>query len=71
MENKLMTLDGLIDRLQEIRTDIGHDCTVNVQVDMGRKYSNGTLSMVALDYRNDVSSVLIQVDYETLKWFEK
>ena len=66
-----MTLDGLIDRLQEIRTEIGHDCTVNVKVDRGRKYSNGTLSMVALDYRNDVSSVLIQVDYETLKWFEK
>lgn len=71
MENKLMTLDGLIDRLQEIRTDIGHDCTVNVQVEGGRNYSNGTLSMVALDYRNGVSSVLIQVDYETLKWFER
>jgi len=71
MGNKLMTLDGLIDRLQEIRTEIGHDCTVNVQVDRGSKYSNGTLSMVALDYRNGVSSALIQVDYETLKWFDK
>lgn len=66
-----MTLDGLIDRLQEIHTEIGHDCTVNVQVDRGRKYSNGTLSMVASDYRNGVSSVLILVDYETLKWFDK
>lgn len=71
MENKLMTLDGLIDRLHEIRTYIGHDCAVNVQVDRGTQYSNGTLSMVASDYRNDVSSVLIQVDYETLKWFDK
>lgn len=69
--NKLMTLDGLIERLQEIREDIGHDCAVNVQVDRGSKYSNGTLSMVASDYKNGVSSVLIQVDYETLKWFEK
>ena len=66
-----MTLDGLIDRLQEIRTDIGHDCAVNVQVDRGMRYSNGTLSMVALDYRNGAYSVLIQIDYETLKWFEK
>ena len=66
-----MTLDGLIDRLQEIRTDIGHDCTVNVQVERGTQYSNGTLSMVASDYRNGADSVLIQIDYETLKWFER
>lgn len=66
-----MTLDGLIDRLQEIRMYIGHDCAVNVQVDRGTKYSNGTLSMVAWDYRNGTNSVLIQIDYETLKWFEK
>ena len=71
MENKLMTLDGLIDRLQEIRTDIGHDCAVNVQVERGTKYSNGILSMVASDYRNGTDSVLIQIDYESLKWFEK
>ena len=71
MENKLMTLDGLIDRLQEIRTVIGHDCAVNVKVYRGSKYSNGTLSMVALDYRNGVSSALIQLDYETLKWLDK
>ena len=35
MENKLMALDGLIDNLQEIRTDIGHNYTVNVQVETG------------------------------------
>ena len=66
-----MTLDGLIERLQEIREDIGHNCDVIVQVDRGNKYSNGTLSMVALDYRNGTDSILIQIDYETLKWFEK
>ena len=66
-----MTLDGLIDRLHEIRTDIGHDCVVNVQVERGTQYSNGTLSMVASDYRNGADSVLIQIDYETLKWFER
>lgn len=71
MENELMTLDGLIQRLQEIREDIGHNCGVKVQVDRGNKYSNGTLSMVASDYSWGTSSVLIQVDYETLKWFEK
>ena len=71
MDNKLMTLDGLIDRLQEIRTDIGHNCAVNVQVERGTKYSNGTLSMVASDYTNGMDSVLIQIDYETLKWFER
>lgn len=66
-----MTLDGLIERLQEIREDIGHNCDVIVQVDRGNKYSNGTLSMVASDYRNGTDSVLIQIDYETLKRFEK
>lgn len=71
MRNELMTLDGLIERLQEIREDIGHNCDVIVQVDRGNKYSNGTLSMVALDYRNGTDSILIQIDYETLKWFEK
>lgn len=71
MKNDLMTLDGLIERLQEIREDIGHNCDVIVQVDRGNKYSNGTLSMVASDYKNDTDSVLIQVDYESLKWFEK
>lgn len=71
MENKLMTLDGLIDRLQEIRTDIGHNCAVNVQVDRGNSYSNGRISMAASDYRNGTNSVLIQIDYETLKWFKK
>lgn len=71
MRNELMTLDGLIERLQEIREDIGHNCDVIVQVDRGNKYSNGTLSMVASDYRNGTDSVLIQIDYETLKRFEK
>lgn len=71
MENELMTLDGLIDRLQEIRTYIGHDCAVNVQVDRGNSYSNGRINIVASDYRNGTDSVLIQIDYETLKWFKK
>ena len=71
VENKLMTLDGLIDRLQEIRTDIGHNCAVNVQVDRGNRYSNGQISMAASDYRNGTDSVLIQIDYESLKWLEK
>ena len=66
-----MTLDGLIERLQEIREDIGHNCNIIVQVDRGNKYSNGTLAMVASDYKNGTDSVLIQVDYESLKWFEK
>lgn len=71
MENKLMTLDGLLERLQEIREDIGHNCNIVVQVDRGNKYSNGTLSMVASDYRGGVDSALIQIDYQTLKWFDK
>ena len=71
MENKLMTLDGLIDRLQEIRTDIGHNCAVNVQVDRGNSYSNGRINIVASDYRNGTDSVLIQIDHESLKWNKK
>ena len=71
MENKLMTLDGLIDRLQEIRTDIGHNCAVNVQVDRGNSYSNGRINIVASDYRNGTDSVLIQIDHESLKWLKK
>lgn len=71
MENKLMTLDGLIERLQEIRTDIGHDCAVNVQVDRGNRYSNGRISMAALDYRNGTDFALIQIDYESLNWHKK
>ena len=66
-----MTLDGLIDRLQEIRNDIGHNCAVNVQVDRGNSYSNGRISMAASDYRNSTDSVLIQIDYDSLKWFAK
>ncbi len=71
MENKLNTLDGLIERLQEIREYIGHDCNINVQVNRGNKYSNGCLSTVAGDYRDGEDSVLIEIDYETLKWFER
>ena len=71
MENKLNTLDGLIERLQEIREYIGHDCDINVQVNRGNKYSNGCLSTVAGDYRGGEDSVLIEIDYETLKWFER
>jgi len=71
MENNLMTLDGLIDRLQEIRTYIGHDCPVNVQVDRGNSYSNGRINIVASDYRNGSDSVLVQIDYESLKWHKK
>ena len=66
-----MTLDGLIERLQEIRTDIGHDCAVNVQVDRGNSYSNGRINIVSSDFRNGSDSVLIQIDYESLKWFKK
>ena len=71
MENKLMTLDGIIERLQEIREYMGHNCNIVVQVDRGNKYSNGTLSMVASDYRDGVDSVLIQINYQTLKWINK
>ena len=71
MENKLMTLDGLIDRLQEIRTYIGHDSPVNVQVDRGNSYSNGRINIVSSDYRNGSDSVLVQIDYESLKWIKK
>ena len=66
-----MTLDGLIERLQEIREYVGYNCDINVQVDQGNKYSNGALSMVTSDYRNGTDSVLIQIDYETPKWFDK
>ena len=69
--NKLMTLDGLIERLQEIRECIGHDCKVDVQVNRGTKYSKGRLEMVASDYCNGEDSVLIDIDYDTLKWFER
>lgn len=71
MENELMTLDGLIERLQEIRMDIGHDCPVNVQVDRGNSYSNGRINIVSSDYRNGSDSVLVQIDYESLKWIKK
>lgn len=71
MANELMTLDGLIDRLQEIRERVNHNCNINVQVERGNQYSNGTLSMVLLDSKNNVDSVLIQIDYDTLKWFER
>ena len=71
MGNELNTLDGFITRLQEIREFIGHDCEINVQVNRGNKYSKGILSTVASDYRNGTDCVLIEIDYETLKWFEK
>ena len=58
-----MTLDGLIERLQEIRANIGHDCDIKVEVKKWNKYTNGTLSMVASDYRDGVNSTVIQIDY--------
>lgn len=71
MSSKLNTLDGLIERLQEIREYIGHDCNINVLVNRGNKYSKGCLSTVASDYRGGEESALIEVDYETLKWFDR
>lgn len=71
MANELMTLDGLIGRLQEIREDIGHNCDINVQVNRGNRYSKGRIEMVAGDYHNGNDSVLIDIDYDSLKWFEK
>ena len=71
MEIKLNTLDGLIERLQEIRECIGHDCEIKTQVNRGNKYSSGRIEMVASDYRDKKDCVLIYIDYDTLKWFDK
>lgn len=68
---ELNTLDGLIERLQEIRDDIGHNCEIRTQVNRGSTYSIGRIEMVAADYRDKKDSVLIDINYNTLKWFAK
>jgi hypothetical protein len=71
MPNGLMTLDGLIGRLQEIREDIGHDCDINVLMNRGNKSLPGRIEMVCSDYKDEKESVLIDIDEDALKWFEK
>lgn len=71
MPNGLMTLDGLIGRLQEIREDIGHDCGINVLMNRGNKRLPGRIEMVCSDYKDEKESVLIDIDEDALKWFEK
>lgn len=68
---ELNTLDGLIERLQEIREYIGHDCEIRTQVNRGNSYSTGRIEMVTADYRDNKDSVLIDIDYDTLKWFAR
>jgi hypothetical protein len=68
---EINTLDGLIKRLQEIREYIGHDCEIKTQVNRGNMYSAGRIEMVASDYRDKKDCVLIDIDYDTLKWFNK
>lgn len=69
--NKLMTLDGLIERLQEIREDVGHDCNVRVYMLQGSRVVKAKIEMVCSDYRDGDGSAYIEMGYDELKWFEK
>jgi len=69
--NKLMTLDGLIERLQEIRDDIGHDCDVHVCMLQGSRVANAKIEMVATDYKCGEDSVYIEMGFDEPRWFEK
>lgn len=69
--NKLMTLDGLIERLREIREDIGHDCDVHMRMLRGNKIANVKIEMACSDYKDGEDSAYIEIGYDELKWFEK
>lgn len=66
-----MTLDGLIERLQEIRDDIGHDCDVHVHMLQGRRVVNAKIEMAAADYKGGEDSAYIEMGFDEPKWFEK
>lgn len=69
--NKLMTLDGLIERLQEIREDVGHDCDVRIRMPQGSRVVNAKIEMACSDYRDGEDSAYIEMGYNEPKWFEK
>lgn len=71
MEKSLMTIDGFIERLQEIREDIGHDCDVHMYMLRGNKIANVKIEMICADYKDGKDSVYIEMGYDELKWFEK
>ena len=49
MENSLMTLDGLIQRLTELREDAGADCPIILGRSFDSKKERMKLTMVSLD----------------------
>ena len=69
--NKLITLDGLIERLQEIKEDIGHDCDVHMCILRGNKLANVKIDMIRADYKGGKDSVYVEMGYDEVKWFEK
>ena len=69
--NRLMTIDGLIERLQEIREDIGHDCDVHARMLQGSRVANAKIEMAAADYKGGEDSVYIEMGLDEPKWFEK
>lgn len=60
--NKFMTLDGLIEHLQEIREDIGHDCDIHICMRRGNRNINAKIEMVCVDYKNGKDSAYIEIN---------
>ena len=67
--NKLMTLDGLIERLQEIRDTAGHDLPIIAETRYGWK-TDSVITMVCLETKNgsdNAVSVVIEKKRQMVK----
>jgi len=71
MEKSLMTIDGLIERLQEIREGVGHDCNVRVCMPQGSRVVDAKIEMICADHKGGEDSAYIEIGYDELKWFER
>lgn len=70
-KNKLMTLDGLIERLQELREIVGTDCPINIGHNFDKTKNDSIITMVCLDSKlsanktdNTVSIVIQKPEFK-------
>ena len=66
--NKLMTLDGLIERLQEIRDTAGRDLPIIAETKYGCRKTDSVITMVCLETKNGSDNAVSVVIEKKDKW---
>lgn len=56
--NKLMTLDGLIERLQDIRDAVGHDLPIIAGDTFDFEKNDSIITTVCLETKNSIAQVV-------------